>query len=192
MLRVLYDPDGFFKDYRDGWILPIAIVGICAVVNAILGYLKIPEILKETLSKYPLTPAQAEMLRTFLEVQAIVTTVVGVFLGWVILAGILHAISALFKGSGEFTRTLKNTSFALLPNIILAPISFSFTSLKPTPETMIIGLANYLWQGYILVFALKYARNVETRKAVICVAIPLAIMYLVGLVGYILSLKLQS
>ena len=186
MLRVLYDPDGFFKDYRNGWIPSIAIVVICAVINAVLGYLKVPAILEEALSRYPLTQDQAEMLRAFLGVQVIVSTIVGVFLGWIILAGVLHLLSAVFKGEGEFSRTLKNTAFSLLPSIILSPITFAYaTSLKPTPEALIIGLANYLWQSYILVFALKYARNIETKKAVVCVAIPIVIMYSLSLLGFL-------
>ncbi|WP_457549121.1 Yip1 family protein [Archaeoglobus sp.] len=184
MLRVLYDPDGFFKDYRDGWTLPIAIVVVCAVVNAILGYIRIPSIMEDILKAYHLTPSQVEMLKAFLEVQVVVSTTVGVFLGWVILAGVLHLLSAVFGGEGEFSRTLKNTAFSLLPSIVLSPITFAFITPKPTPESLILSLASYVWQSYILVFALKYARNIETKKAVVCVAIPIVILYSLSLLGF--------
>ncbi len=177
MLRVLYDPDGFFEEYKDGFAIPITIVTLSGVVGAVFGYMKAPEILNQLISNYPQLSHKREFLETFITIQSVVSPLIGVFLGWVIMAGILHILSALFNGEGGFDRTLKFISFSFIPQIVLSPLSYHYISLKPTQEMITIGLANSLWQGYILVFALKHARRIETSKAVICVAIPIAFSY---------------
>ncbi|OPX66800.1 MAG: Yip1 domain protein [Methanoregulaceae archaeon PtaB.Bin056] len=48
---------------------------------------------------------------------------VGAFFGflviwWVVMAGVFHVISMIFKGSGKFARTLASTGYGLLPTVI--------------------------------------------------------------------------
>lgn len=182
MIRVLYDPDGFFGEYRNGFLVPILIVSLSGVVGAIIGYFKAPEILEQLISNYPQLRSQREFLEVFLRIQSVVSPLVGAFIGWVIMAGILHLLSAIFGGVGEFGRTLRYTSFAFIPQIILSPLSYHYMSLKPSLNIALIGLASNIWQGYILVFALKHAREIEASKSLFCVAIPISISYIVGFI----------
>ncbi len=183
MLEVLYDPDRFFKNLRDGWIVPIVIVALNGFVSAMISYQAVPTI-AENLAKN--MHVQRELLITMLRIQAIVMSFLGAFIGWIIMTAIVHGLSALFNGSGDFTRTLRFTAYAYLPSIIITPVKGLYASFPPRIESYVLGLAENLWQAYIMVFALKYARNIETSKAVICVAIPYLASYLisVGLITF--------
>ncbi len=188
MIRVLYDPDGFFSDYRNGWIKPISVLLVVSVVELMVGYVKLPTIMEKVTSRFQLTPEQIEVLKNFMIAQMVVGAFVGVFVGWLIMTGVLHGLSALFGGRGDFSTTLKYTAYAYLPSVVTSPLSLT---VHP-PQTLILGLAGTIWQGYILVFALKYARSLETGKSVVCVAIPLSIVYALSVVGYLYSLQFSK
>ena len=183
MLEVLYDPDRFFRELRDGWIVPIVIVALNGFVSAMIYYQAVPTI-AENLAKN--MHVQKELLITMLRIQAIVMSFLGAFIGWIIITAIVHGLSALFNGSGDFTKTLRFTAYAYIPSIIIAPVKGLYASFPPRIESYVLGLAENLWQAFIMVFALKHARNVETSKAVICVAIPYVASYLisVGLITF--------
>lgn len=183
MLRVLYDPDNFFREFRGDFKIAIGIVALSGILSAIITYLRAAEMIEDLLKNYPLS---AEVVIAIAKVQAIVSPIIGAFVGWILITLIVHALSALFGGEGEFSKTLKYTSFSYIPAIILSPLNYIYFSATPTTETLIIGLATMIWQAYILIFAVKHARRIETRKAVICVIIPFAISYTLSFIGYLL------
>ncbi len=186
MLRVLYDPDNFFREFRGDFKIAIGIVALSGILSAIIAYLRAAEMIEDLLKNYPLSKEQAEVVIAIAKVQAIVSPIIGAFVGWILITLIVHALSALFGGEGEFSKTLKYTSFSYIPAIILSPLNYIYFSATPTTETLIIGLATMIWQAYILIFAVKHARRIETRKAVICVIIPFAISYTLSFIGYLL------
>ena len=186
MLRVLYDPDNFFREFRGDFKIAIGIVALSGILSAIIAYLRAAEMIEDLLKNYPLSKEQAEVVIAIAKVQAIVSPIIGAFVGWILITLIVHALSALFGGEGEFSKTLKYTSFSYIPAIILSPLNYIYFSATPTTETLIIGLATMIWQAYILIFAVKHARRIETRKAVICVIIPFAISYTLSFMGYLL------
>ena len=185
MLRVLYDPDSFFSEYKDGFKIPIAIVSLSGVIGAIISYLNLPKMI-EMLQQFPIERSQMEIMIEIIKIQAIVSPIIGAFVGWILITLIVHALSALFGGEGNLSNTLKYTSFSFLPQIVLSPLSYYYYRPTPTAPLMILGLANTIWQAYILVFALKHARRIETSKAVICVAIPIVIAYALSFIGFLL------
>ncbi len=186
MLRVLYDPDNFFREFRGDFKIAIGIVALSGILSAIIAYLRAAEMIEDLLKNYPLSKEQVEVVIAIANVQAIVSPIIGAFVGWILITLIVHALSALFGGEGEFSKTLKYTSFSYIPAIILSPLNYIYFSVTPTTETLIIGLATMIWQAYILIFAVKHARRIETRKAVICVIIPFAISYTLSFIGYLL------
>jgi len=186
MLRVLYDPDNFFREFRGDFKIAIGIVALSGILSAIIAYLRAAEMIEDLLKNYPLSKEQVEVVIAIAKVQAIVSPIIGAFVGWILITLIVHALSALFGGEGEFSKTLKYTSFSYIPAIILSPLNYIYFSATPTTETLIIGLATMIWQAYILIFAVKHARRIETRKAVICVIIPFAISYTLSFMGYLL------
>ena len=186
MLRVLYDPDNFFREFRGDFKIAIGIVALSGILSAIIAYLRAAEMIEDLLKNYPLSKEQVEVVIAIAKVQAIVSPIIGAFVGWILITLIVHALSALFGGEGEFSKTLKYTSFSYIPAIILSPLNYIYFSATPTTETLIIGLATMIWQAYILIFAVKHARRIETRKAVICVIIPFAISYTLSFIGYLL------
>ena len=186
MLRVLYDPDNFFREFRGDFKIAISIVALSGILSAIIAYLRAAEMIEDLLKNYPLPKEQVEVVIAIAKVQAIVSPIIGAFVGWILITLIVHALSALFGGEGEFSKTLKYTSFSYIPAIILSPLNYIYFSATPTTETLIIGLATMIWQAYILIFAVKHARRIETRKAVICVIIPFAISYTLSFMGYLL------
>ncbi len=185
MLRVLYDPDGFFSEYRDGFKVPIAIVTLSGVIGAIISYLNIPKMVN-MLQQLPIERSQMEIVIEIIKIQAIVSPIIGAFVSWILITLIVHALSALFEGEGNLSNTLKYTSFSFFPQIVLSPLSYYYYNPTPTAPLMVLGLANTIWQAYILIFALKHARRIEISKAVICVAIPITIAYTLSFIGFLL------
>ncbi|ADB58507.1 YIP1 family protein [Archaeoglobus profundus] len=188
MLRVLYDPDSFFRDFKGGFKVPVIIVLLSGIVGAIVSYLRFSETAREIVENFShtLTQEQIEAIIEIARIQSIISPLIGAFVGWILLSLIIHAISALFGGKGNLSRTLQYTSFSFLPQIVLSPLNYYYWSITPTLPTLILSLATTLWQAYILVFALKHARRIETSKAIVCVAIPLAIAYAMSLIGFML------
>lgn len=132
---------------------------------------------------------------------------IGTFLTWFILAGILYLISSLFHSTGSFKRTLEFVSYGFVPLIFSGFISFvvsykllssvDFSSMGPqimvqgirqvfsnNPfyyTSQIIGILCALLSAYIWVFALLHARNMSIKNSSLTVGIPagLYIVYLI-------------
>ena len=185
VLKVLYDPDSFFKSTDVSLIQAIAVVLLSGLVGSLAVYVKLPELEAQILESLVKTiPAdQAKLFLEFFRIQMIISPFIGVFISWIFMSAVLYGLSALFGGSGDFSKLFKFTAFGFLPSIVLSPLTAYTMSLKPTIPYIILGWATNLWQAFILVFALKHARNLRLRNAVICVAIPYVVMFILGIVG---------
>ncbi|AGK60869.1 Uncharacterized protein conserved in archaea [Archaeoglobus sulfaticallidus PM70-1] len=194
-IEPIYNPDNFFRKAKAegiGFIVPVAIVVISAVIATINAYITADEIARITVEiiNNKFAPDPGAMYQTIY-----ISTIAGSFItpiiGWVILSGFAQGLSALFGGEGSFSQTLKFTAFSFYPGIILSPISIKIALdyelllrtygvqallSKPFVQTQIlIGIITILWQLFIWMFAIKHARNLSLKKSFIVAAMPLLI-----------------
>jgi len=118
---------------------------------------------------------------------------------WIIVTLACYSVSIIFKGTGTLKKTAQNigyaqafgliivgvftiliTAFVLITHLFLGT---AVTSLWKNPLlTTIITIGTILieiWAAYLMVLGLQYARNLPFVKAVISVAVPLGLFYLV-------------
>lgn len=192
MLKVLIDPDTFFKERDDvNMAVAVLIVTISAVLGVFMLYANLDIIESEVMRslQHTLPAEQARLMFEAMKYNLLLSPLIGSFLGWVITAGLIHAVSSLFGGEGDFVKTLKLTAFGYIPSIVLFPINFSIVrmthELINTP-VMIVGISSTIWQFIILTFGIKNWRNLDTTKAAVSVAIPLLILTGLGIIGKLL------
>ncbi|WP_245528976.1 Yip1 family protein [Methanotorris formicicus] len=132
-----------------------------------------------------------------------VSSLIGGFISWLLIAGVMHLISMAFNGVGSFKRTFEFTGYGFLPNLIALcitiPIGYYFlsnahiqtltmaqlqnpvvvkqvmSSIIPKPmiyTNLLIGIAVSLWNLGLWTYGIKYARNLELKKAFIVALIP--------------------
>ncbi|MEM4456978.1 MAG: YIP1 family protein [Archaeoglobaceae archaeon] len=179
-MDVLLNPDKFFMEHKEmSFKLPIAIVAISAIVSATSAY-SASQIIFKTL---PIESGGLNLLPLFSAFAAI-SAFLGAFLFWVVFAVILYAISAIFKGKGNFTTLMKFLAFSFIPSIILSPIYLYLNAEllgSPTMENLyaivIFSAVVALWQFVYFVFAVKNARELSVKKSAIVCAIPLVLWF---------------
>ena len=194
VLDVLFNPGRFFKETEDFpiWI-SLLIVALNGVVGAYIAFSAIQNLK---------LPAEAAMFGDIVRIFAVIAAFISAFIGWAIYAGIIHIISSLLGGAGDFGKSLKVISLGYIPALILSPISYyvamsAVTKMQTSmqfrsPESMIFGLAISLWQLTIWSFGISRWRNLSLDKAVMSCAIPVAATYLFSLVGYFMTPKTLS
>ncbi len=71
----------------------------------------------------------------------IVSSFIGMFAAWLMLAAMMHVVSALFNGSGSFRRTFELTGYGFLPSLagsaITVPMSTYYISQAEIPKISI-------------------------------------------------------
>ncbi|WP_456420116.1 Yip1 family protein [Methanocaldococcus infernus] len=197
--ELILNPNNFFKNLANREVslkTPFLIVLTFSVFMSIYTYYT-------TSTMFKIFPSDMQGIMSMMMIISATSALVGGFVSWIIIAGIMHIISMIFKGEGSFKRTLAFVGYGFLPNIIglliSIPITYYFLSnahiptltmeqlqnpevLKQVIKSMfpksmlytnlLIGLAVTLWNLYIWTYAIKYARNLELRKAFIVALIP--------------------
>ncbi len=192
MLKILIDPDEFFREHDDVNIfIAVLIVAISAVLGIVMIYANLDIIESSMIRQLQQTiPAeQARLIFEAMKFTLFVTPLVGALVGWVIIAGLIHIVSSVLGGEGDFIKTLKLTAFGYIPSIILFPVNFSIVRMThefANTPIMIVGAASTIWQFLILTFAVKNWRKLDTTKSALSVAIPLAVLTGLGLMGRLL------
>lgn len=189
MLKVLTNPDEFFRESEDiNFVVSFVIVLISGILGALMIYANM-DILKEAMLRQLSGKVPEEQARALIEAMKymlLITPIAGAFIGWLILAALIHGVSALLGGKGDISKTFKFTAFGYIPSIVLFPITFSIVQmtreLTNVPLT-IVGMASTIWQFAILTFAIKHARNLDTTRAAISVAVPIVILTTLSLMG---------
>ncbi|XRO75714.1 YIP1 family protein [Methanocaldococcus sp. 28A] len=200
--ELILNPNNFFKNLANREISlkePFIIILIFSILIAISAYISTSII-------YKIFPPQYQQIMAFTKIIGLVSTFIGGFIAWIIVAGIMHLISIAFKGEGSFKKTLSFVGYGFIPNIIGAlitiPIAYYYLSqihIQPLtisqlqnpivvkmimkqiiPRTLIytnalIGFAVTIWNLYIWTYAIKYARNLDLKKAFIVALIPTVI-----------------
>jgi len=155
---------------------------------------------------YKIFPPQYQQVLAFTKIITLISAFIGGIVSWLIIVGVMHLISIIFKGEGSFKKTLSFTGYGFLPNIIGAiitiPIAYYYLSQIHIPQLTIsqlqnpviikmimkqifpktliytnavIGFAVTIWNLYIWTYAIKYARNLDLKKAFITALIPTVI-----------------
>ncbi|MCW7072837.1 MAG: YIP1 family protein [Methanophagales archaeon] len=202
MLEVLTNPNKFFetrKKGRENLKIPVFIVLISGIIGGISAFLS-SSIMMEAMAKT--LPPEAQGFMSFMPISTAIGAVIFSFIIWLIVAAVFFGISCIFKGEGNFKRTLEFVGYGYIPTIIGGLISLvlvynfittvqipTITTTDPTkikeviaplmksPMMMLssaVGMLFMLWSANIWVFGLKHARNLSTKNALITVAIPVA------------------
>lgn len=127
---------------------------------------------------------------------------------WFVNTGVLFLLSSRFGGDGDFRRLFKFVGWGYLPVLIGGVVNFALllqassgiepvqsveaaatvsSHLQSHPLVRVSRALNIIfavWQGFIWVFGLHYARNIKLRAAAICVSLPVGL----SVVGKLLSL----
>jgi hypothetical protein len=106
-----------------------------------------------------------------------------VFIMWLLCTGVFYVISIFFGGEGSFKRCLEFVGYGVIPMIVLLWIRpVILLTLPPTIDFSsvytILGILLLLWSANIWVFAVKHARNLSTRNALITVGVPVGLYLL--------------
>jgi hypothetical protein len=197
MLDVLTNPNKFFEARMKGeesLRIPVFIVLISGIIGGISAFLQN----SMTVKMMSDVPPEAQSIVSIMPTASAFVAVVFSFIIWVIVATIFFGISSIFKGEGKFNRTLEFVGYGYIPKIIGGIISavllYNFISTAQIPAItnpmalmkspmmlllFIIGILFMLWSANIWVFGLKHARNLSTKNALITVAIPVALYYII-------------
>lgn len=146
---------------------------------------------------------ELSVLRGITLVLGLVSAFVGAFVGWILIAGLLYAFSAIFGGKGDFKMLLKFTAFSFIPSILLSPISvyLNYESLSQlvrhfSMEALIMptlfGVVVLFWQYLYWIFAVKNARALDLKKSAISAGILLVLYLCFTALGFYFSLSFQQ
>lgn len=113
-------PDAFFQDLmakKESLRLPALIILAAGIITAVNAYLV-----------GGLTAKMMAGIMPGLETIIILSTIIGslffTFIVWILWAGVIYAVSFVFKGKGSFKRTAEIVGYGYLPQIFGSLITF--------------------------------------------------------------------
>jgi hypothetical protein len=203
---LLLVPDRFFREKEgiSGLTIPVLIVGIVGVLSAIGAYFVTQVTIQAIL---PALPSGTQQYMSLGVAFAVVGGILGAYILWLVATVVFFGISALFQSKGSLRTCFEYIAYGFLPQIFGGVINiflfYQFATTveipKVTDPTLInqvtqslmsdpnfvlatlVGMIFLLWSANIWIFGLKYARNLETRDAVISVGVPVGIYILYSL-----------
>ena len=138
-------------------------------------------------------PGFEEMV--FSPIASMTMSVVGGFIGWVVIAGILHVVAKILGGKGAFTEMLVLMGFAMLPNIFQAPIGLiAIFSGGLAGAFIAIGLVGILaiWVLILDVLAIREAHRFSTGRAIATLVLPFVVLMVLVFILIIVGIFLIS
>lgn len=191
VMDALADPDELFAERVDEvptW-QPVLVVVAVAALSAAAAFIQTQHF------AYP--PEASEVARSFGTLFAIANALLGPFIGWVIIAAVLHGLSALAGADrGDFAGTFRGVGWGFVPGMIDAAIrlvaswfalqqlatpipvqSFvtRFQSTTIMQATVAVSILVTLWQGVIWTFAIQHSRGLSKARAAAVVALPVLV-----------------
>ncbi len=172
----------------------VLVVGITAVFYAISAYLMQSKIIYDY---GDMDVGGMETFKLITTVTPIIFALIGVFVMWVIAAGIVHLISVALGGEGKFIQMLVVYGYAYIPIIIstvvgiilmnfVDPITITISSTGAADSSMADFMSNPLYQASLasgtllklwsigLVFmGVRHIHGLSGNRALIAVALPL-------------------
>jgi len=198
MKKFILNPNEFMREaINSRYSLKIPI--IILTINAIIGCFQVIYRITWVQQIFPPDVVASATYMTFFGIQT-VTALIIPFLAWIFYSGIFFTISHFSGGDGDFRRVIQLSSYGYIPTIFdnTSATVVNIIALRNTPPIgidislwysavlsehisllmgqSIISLLFLLWSANIWVFAVKHARNLTTRNAVITVAIPVGAM----------------
>ncbi|WP_456468904.1 YIP1 family protein [Archaeoglobus sp.] len=179
----LTNPDKFMERQKDkGFLLPIILVAVAATISSLTAYVATPytlEFIKQQVmsSGAAITESQMEAMLRMVFYSMVITPFIATFIIWLIASLILHVISGIFGGSGNFSTLAKLVAYSHIPPIILSPVTVYLA--YESSKYIIYGMKSYLvpsttlqiaivaWQTVYWTYAVKNARNLDLRKSAI-------------------------
>ncbi|MGB2842171.1 MAG: Yip1 family protein [Halobacteriota archaeon] len=163
----------------------VLIAGICSGAGSILMQNAVMSLFAEFpgFEVVPLSPAASIIL----------SVVIG-FIGWVVIAGVLHVVAKILGGKGVFTEMLVLMGFAALPNVFQAPIGLVVILYGGLAGAFIsLGLSGILaiWILILNVLAIREAHKFSTGRAIATLVLPfvvLIVLVFILMIGIFLTL----
>lgn len=171
--QLFVSPDKFFKDAvldkKFSLKTPILIILIfCAIYGLI------------AINTLPLQQAQQNVFLYIGYALGLVSVPISIVFTWFLISGIFFTISHFLGGKNDFRLLFNFTSFGFIPAIFNLIFMYVMGAvLEINPDSWIfsfVGVLFMLWSANIWVFAVKHARSLTTRNAIITVAIPIVIL----------------
>ena len=197
MANALTKPDRFFSELstRDANLkTPFAIVLVAAAVATISNAMASGMMT----SSFP----RGVGVPTYISAAIRVTRgFIAPFGSWLLCSGLFYSISRLFGGTGSFERVFEFVGYGFTPHIVGSVIGLAVMMVVSPNELLfessqqihplilifsIIQLLLVLCSVIIWIFAVKHARNLGTKHAIISVLVMPATLCLIG--GVILCL----
>jgi hypothetical protein len=122
-------------------------------------------------------------------------SVVGGFIGWIVIAGILHVVAKILGGKGAFAEMLVLMGFAMLPNIFQAPIGLVVIlsgGLAGAFIAMGLGSILAIWILILDVLAIREAHKFSTGRAIATLVLPFAVLIVLAFILIIVGIFLIS
>ncbi len=193
MTNVLTNPDQFFAELSEratNMKIPLLIVLVAAIISAISAAMMLIMIA-------PTFPEEAAAISGMFPAIGAITGLLTLFIMWLLYTGVFYVISIFFGGEGSFKRCLEFVGYGFIPIIVSSliglvivltmPPAIDFSSIDPKfiEQTLmqdpsmqvsaIIGILLMLWSANIWIFAVKHARNLSARNALITVGVPVGL-----------------
>lgn len=174
-----------------GFKLPLLVVTVYALIGALSTYISMPYLLpsiESSMSKSLQLPKETiKIISQTILFTSVISSFISIFLNWAILSGILYALSAIFKGKGSFTTLMKFMAFSFIPPTILSPINtyLSIEFFRTLSNELFISislfiLASTLWQFVYWAYAVKNARNLSLKNALITCSVILILSFVIS------------
>ena len=140
MLSLITNPDEFFAELKEkdpSLKRPAIIVILLAMMVAYYQFkvtMKISTALPPDIARFFVVGAYINAI----------SSVIGIFATWLIVAVIMHGLSAFFDGRGEFRRTFEFAGYGFLPSLfgsaLTIPMSLSYVEKVVMPKVDVAEL----------------------------------------------------
>ncbi len=187
--NVLTNPDRFFTELSQRGVnlrTPFTIVLVATIVATISNVL-----MSGVMS--PSFPRGAGVSIYISATIGVIRGFIAPFGSWILFSGIFYTISRLFGGYGSFVRVFEFVGYGFIPHIVGSVVGLAVIMVVSPNELIfenfqqihplvllfsIIQLLLVLCGMIIWIFAVKHARNIGTKHAIITVLIIPAILCL--------------
>jgi len=172
----------------------VVIVGVYAVLSAISGLVMADKITYVFEGRGDM-PSSIESIA---RVSSVVFPLIGAFIMWVVVTGILHLVSMALGGEGKFyPQMMTVVGFAMIPLIFGGIVSIALISMiEPMTVTIpasnpwaakdaiessyltassVFGTLMQFWAAVIIFFGVKSAHSLTPGKSVVVAGIPVVI-----------------
>ena len=140
IMKLISNPDGFFAEMKNQdtkLSKPALIALLLATLIALNQYVLISQ----------LSEVMPEKLEVFFKIGGyigVVSSFIGVFAVWVIIAVIMHGLSAFFEEKGDFRRTFEFIGYGFFPSLvgslITVPMSVYYITNAKISEISLVQL----------------------------------------------------